>query len=302
MSTKNLIVIVGPTAVGKTGLAIKLAEFYKTEIISADSRQIYKELEIGTAKPSINELLQVKHHFINTKSVEEEYDAGTFGREAREVIDELFKTHDQVLMCGGSGLYIKSVLEGFDELPDVPAAIRIRILEEYGLKGLGWLQEEVASQDPDYFEVVDRQNPQRLMRSLEIIRSTGKAFSGFHKKKKIDLPFRVVKIGLELGRLELYEQIDKRMDSMVEKGLFDEAEKFFTLRHLNALQTVGYLEAFGFFEGIYDREEAIRLMKRNSRRYAKRQLTWFRKDREIRWFHPEDWNGILNFIIEKHVG
>jgi len=301
MSAKNLIVIVGPTAVGKTGLAIKLAEFYKTEIISADSRQIYKELEIGTAKPSLEELLQVKHHFINTKSVMEEYDAGTFGKETREVIDELFKTHDQVVMCGGSGLYIKSVLEGFDELPGVPAEIRIKIMEEYGLKGLGWLQEEVATQDPDYFEVVDRQNPQRLMRSLEIMRSTGKAFSGFHKKKKTDLPFRVVKIGLELGRLELYKQIDKRMDSMVEKGLFDEAEKFFTLRHLNALQTVGYQEAFGFFEGMYNREEAIRLMKRNSRRYAKRQLTWFRKDKEIRWFHPEDWKGILNFILEKHV-
>lgn len=302
MSTKNLIVIVGPTAVGKTGLAIKLAEFYKTEIISADSRQIYKELEIGTAKPSLEELLHVKHHFINTKSVEEEYDAGTFGREAREVIDELFKTHDQVVMCGGSGLYIKSVLEGFDDLPDVPAEIRIKIVDEYGRKGLGWLQEEVATQDPDYFEVVDRQNPQRLMRSLEIIRSTGKAFSGFHKKKKIDLPFRVVKIGLELGRLELYERIDKRMDSMVEKGVFDEAEKFFTLRQRNALQTVGYLEAFGFFEGMYDREEAIRLMKRNSRRYAKRQLTWFRKDKEIRWFHPEDWNGTLDHLKEKAVG
>lgn len=302
MSTKNLIVIVGPTAVGKTGLAIKLAEFYKTEIISADSRQIYKELEIGTAKPSREELLHVKHHFINTKSVEEEYDAGTFGREAREVIDELFKTHDQVVMCGGSGLYIKSVLEGFDDLPDVPAEIRIKIVDEYGRKGLGWLQEEVATQDPDYFEVVDRQNPQRLMRSLEIIRSTGKAFSGFHKKKKIDLPFRVVKIGLELGRLELYERIDKRMDSMVEKGVFDEAEKFFTLRQRNALQTVGYLEAFGFFEGMYDREEAIRLMKRNSRRYAKRQLTWFRKDKEIRWFHPEDWNGTLDHLKEKAVG
>lgn len=302
MSTKNLIVIVGPTAVGKTGLAIKLAEFYKTEIISADSRQIYKELEIGTAKPSQEELLHVKHHFINTKSVEEEYDAGTFGREAREVIDELFKTHDQVVMCGGSGLYIKSVLEGFDDLPDVPAEIRIKIVDEYGRKGLGWLQEEVATQDPDYFEVVDRQNPQRLMRSLEIIRSTGKAFSGFHKKKKIDLPFRVVMIGLELGRLELYERIDKRMDSMVEKGVFDEAEKFFTLRQRNALQTVGYLEAFGFFEGMYDREEAIRLMKRNSRRYAKRQLTWFRKDKEIRWFHPEDWNGTLDHLKEKAVG
>ena len=302
MSTKNLIVIVGPTAVGKTGLAIKLAKFYKTEIISADSRQIYKELEIGTAKPSLEELLQVKHHFINTKSVMEEYDAGTFGKEAREVIDELFKTHGQVVMCGGSGLYIKSVLEGFDDLPDVPAEIRIKIVEEYGLKGLGWLQEEVAMQDPDYFDVVDKQNPQRLMRSLEIMRSTGKAFSGFHKKKKVELPFRVVKLGLELSRPESHGRIDQRMDNMIENGLFDEAEKLISVRHLNGLQTVGYLEAFGFFEGMYDREEAIRLMKRNSRRYAKRQLTWFRKDKEIRWVHPEDWNGILSHLKEKAVG
>src|SRR5258708_35377562 len=296
MNEKKLIVIEGPTAVGKTGLAIRLAEFLMTEIISADSRQVYKEIKIGTAKPSAEELLRVNHHFINTKSIQEPFDAGTFGREAREVIDTLFETHDWVIMCGGSGLYSKALIEGFDDLPEVPEQIRRNIAEEYAQKGLAWLQQEVATHDPDYFETVDRQNPQRLMRAIEMIRNTGKTFSGFHKKQKRDLPFRIIRIGLELNRKELYQRIDRRMDEMIANGLFDEAEKFFTLRHLNALQTVGYEEVFGFLDGKYDQQEAIRLLKRNSRSDAKRQLTWFRKDKKINWFHPEDWNGILNLI------
>ena len=286
----------GPTAVGKTHLAIRVAQHYKTEIISADSRQIYKELEIGTAKPSTDELKLVNHHFVNSKSIQEVYDAGKFGTEAREVVDRLFINHDQVVMCGGSGLYIKAVIEGFDKLPDVPDEIRTKIIEAYDKKGLTWLQEEVALHDPDYFEVVDKRNPQRLMRALEIINSTGKKFSGFLKKKKNELPFAVAKIGLELDREELYKRIDKRMDDMIENGLFEEAQKFLEWRHLNSLQTVGYQEAFEFFEGKVDKEEAIRLMKRNSRRYAKRQLTWFKGDDEIHWVHPHDLNGVLKFL------
>lgn len=286
----------GPTAVGKTHLAIRVAQHYKTEIISADSRQIYKELEIGTAKPSTDELKLVNHHFVNSKSIQEVYDAGKFGTEARMVIDRLFINHDQVVMCGGSGLYIKAVIEGFDKLPDVPDEIRTKIIEAYDKKGLTWLQEEVALHDPDYFEVVDKRNPQRLMRALEIINSTGKKFSGFLKKKKNELPFAVAKIGLELDREELYKRIDKRMDDMIENGLFEEAQKFREWRHLNSLQTVGYQEAFEFFEGKVDKEEAIRLMKRNSRRYAKRQLTWFKGDDEIHWVHPHDLNGVLKFL------
>ena len=286
----------GPTAVGKTHLAIRVAQHYKTEIISADSRQIYKELEIGTAKPSTDELKLVNHHFVNSKSIQEVYDAGKFGTEAREVVDRLFINHDQVVMCGGSGLYIKAVIEGFDKLPDVPDEIRTKIIEAYDKKGLTWLQEEVALHDPDYFEVVDKRNPQRLMRALEIINSTGKKFSGFLKKKKNELPFAVAKIGLELDREELYKRIDKRMDEMIENGLFEEAQKFLAWRHLNSLQTVGYQEAFEFFEGKVDKEEAIRLMKRNSRRYAKRQLTWFKGDDEIHWVHPHDLNGVLKFL------
>lgn len=301
MIEKRLIVIVGPTAVGKTRLAIRVAQHFRTEIISADSRQIYKELEIGTAKPLHHELQQVKHHFIDNKSIHEEYDAGKFGREAREAIDLLFERHHHVVMCGGSGLYVKAVVEGFDELPDVPSDIRAKIIASYDGKGLAWLQEEVALHDPDYFEVVDRKNPQRLMRALEIINSTGKKFSGFLKKERINLPFEVVKIGLECERKELYDRIDMRMDNMIEKGLFDEAQKLLKFRHLNSLQTVGYQEAFEFFEGKIEREEAIQLMKRNSRHYAKRQLTWFKKDKSIRWFHPEDWNGILKLLGEKAI-
>jgi tRNA dimethylallyltransferase len=299
MKPKCLLVIVGPTAVGKTDLAIRLAEYFHTEIISADSRQLYRELEIGTAKPSAAELARVRHHFVNTRSITEDYDAGTFGREAGETIAELFKSHDVVVMCGGSGLYVKAVTEGFDDLPDIPDGIRESITEEFRERGLEWLQQEVAAKDPDYFEEVDRQNPQRLMRALEVIKATGQPFSGFRKNVKVDLPFNVVKIGLERDRKELYERIDRRMDEMIHKGLFEEAERFFTLRHHHALQTVGYQEVYDFLEGVCDREEAIRLMKRNSRRYAKRQLTWFRRDPEIQWFHPEDWKGIL--VKAKHL-
>ena len=299
MSVRNLIAVVGPTAVGKTSLAIRLAEHYKTEIVSADARQVYRELGIGTAKPTEDELKRIRHHFINHKSIKGDYTAGTYGQEARAVMDQLFASHKQVVLCGGSGLYIKAVLEGFDNLPQVDPEIRHGIMEDFDTRGLSWLQQEVQKNDPDYFETVDRQNPQRLMRALEIILGTGQTFSGFHKKEKIDLPYNVVKIGLYMEREKLYKAIDRRMDVMIENGLFEEAETFFTVRHLNALQTVGYQEAFGFFEGFHNKEEAVRLMKRNSRRYAKRQLTWFRKDKEIQWYHPEDFEQILKMLNEK---
>ena len=295
MSNKKLMVIAGPTAVGKTELAIRLADHFRTEVISADSRQVYKELEIGTAKPSATELGRVRHHFVDFLSIDKEYDAGTYGHEARERIDSLFKTHETLILCGGSGLYIKAILEGFDDLPDIPVEVREKIRREYEANGLPWLQQEIETHDPDYYDVVDRQNPQRLMRALEVIRKTGKPFSGFHNKKKIALPFDVIKIGLNLKREELYGRINIRMDNMMEKGLFDEARGLFPKRHLNALQTVGYQEIFGFLLGQYDQAEAARLLKRNSRRYAKRQLTWFRKDKQIRWFHPSEWDAILSY-------
>jgi len=294
---KKLIVIVGPTAVGKTSVAIQLAQRLNTEIVSADSRQIFRELEIGTAKPAIQELAVVKHHFINTKSIAEDYDAGQFGREALELINNLFKEFDNVIMCGGSGLYVKAVTEGFDDMPEIAEGVREKIIEEYETKGLLWLQQQVEASDPDYFSVVDQKNPQRLIRALEVNYSTGQTFDKLRKKNKLTHPFDIVKIGLELDREQLYVRIDARMDAMIEAGLFDEAKSFYPQRELNALQTVGYQEIFDFLDGLYDREEAIRLLKRNSRRYAKRQMTWFKKDKEINWVNPIDQQKILALVL-----
>jgi tRNA dimethylallyltransferase len=293
---KRLIVLVGPTAVGKTTVAIQLAEHFKTEIISADSRQIYKELEIGTAKPTEQELKQIKHHFINTHSIEQTYDAGSYERDALERIDELFKKYDTLILCGGSGLYVKAVLEGFDEMPEIPAGTRAKIMNEYELKGLTWLQEKVREVDPDYFSEVDIKNPHRLVRALELHSAEGKSLKELRTKRKVNRPFEVVKIGLEVEREELYRRIDSRMDEMIATGLFEEAEQFYPKQNLNALQTVGYREIFGFIEKQYDREEAIRLLKRNSRRYAKRQLTWFNRDKEIKWFNPNQVTEMISLL------
>lgn len=290
---KKLIVVVGPTAVGKTALAIRLARHFNTEIVSADSRQIYRELEIGTAKPSVEELRQVKHHFINSHSIHEDYDAGAYGGKALALIHSLFEKFDTLILCGGSGLYVRAVLEGFDEMPPVPEGLRKQIIQEYEANGLSWLQEQVQQVDPDYFEVVDIQNPHRLIRALELHRAWQKPMHELRKQKKNELPFQVVKIGLELEREKLYHRIDSRMDAMIEQGLFAEAERLFPLRNLNALQTVGYREIFGFMEGLYDKAEAIRLLKRNSRHYAKRQLTWFKKDEQIKWFRPDQVDEII---------
>ncbi len=293
---KKLIVITGPTAVGKTAMAIRLARHFGCEILSADARQVYMEMEHGTAKPTAGELALVKHHFVNTRSVQEKYNAGMYSEEARNTLTQLFSKTDKVILCGGSGLYIQAVLEGFDKLPEVPSEIRDSIVKEYEQKGLSWLQDEVSAHDPDYFDIVDRQNPQRLMRALEVIRHVGKPFSTYHKKENSALPYQIIKVGLELDRDELYSRIDRRVDKMVEDGLFEEAATLYPLRHLNALQTVGYQEIFGFMEGLYLREEAIRLLKRNTRHYAKRQLTWFKRDPEFVWFHPDEDEKIISFV------
>jgi tRNA dimethylallyltransferase len=283
-AVKKLIVIVGPTAVGKTAAAIGVAEKLGTEIISADSRQVFKELNIGTAKPSPTELKEVKHHFIGNKSICENYDAGQYGRDAIALIHELFKKYDWLVMVGGSGLYLKAALEGFDPLPPVPDGMRAEITVEYLNKGLGWLQQEVANADPIYFSTVDQQNPQRLIRALELLRTSGKPLHQVRANKKIDHPFEIIKLGLNIPREELYQRIDSRMDHMIAMGLFEEARQLYPHKHLNALQTVGYREIFAHLDGQYDYDEALRLLKRNSRRYAKRQLTWFLGDGDIRWF------------------
>jgi tRNA dimethylallyltransferase len=289
-------VIAGPTAVGKTEVAIRLALELKTEIISADSRQIFKELNIGTAKPTEEELRKVPHHFINHKSIEDDYDAGRYGRDALALIHDLFLKYDQLIMCGGSGLYIKSVCEGFDEMPEITEELRQSIIKKYKENGLQWLQKQLEEKDPDYFSVVDQKNPQRLMRALELIEATNQLVGTLRKKKKHNHEFDILKFGLELEREELYQRIDGRMDRMIAEGLFEEAEQFYPFKHLNALQTVGYREIYDFLDGKYDREEAIRLLKRNSRRYAKRQMTWFKKDTEIKWINPGDWKVMLNML------
>jgi tRNA dimethylallyltransferase len=296
VNDKLLIAIVGPTAVGKTALAIRLAQHFKTEIISADARQVFREVNIGTAKPSKEELSAVPHHFINSHSIHDDFNAGAFAEQAEVLIDELFKNHDKIILCGGSGLYMKALLGGFDEMPEIPTTVRQSVIEDYEKSGLEWLQQSVLKCDPDYYEVADKKNPQRLMRALEVFRATGTPFSAFRNERKKELPYQVVQIGLNAERDELYSRIDKRMDMMIAAGLFEEAEKLYPHRNLNALQTVGYSEIFDFMEGKYDKKEAIRLLKRNSRRYAKRQLTWFMKDKEVRWFHPSEFEKIEQYI------
>lgn len=298
MQKSKLIVIVGPTAVGKTALAIRVARQLKTEILSADSRQIYKELEIGTAKPTAAELAEVRHHFINSHSIQETFNAADFGMQASKSLEELFHQHEYVVVSGGSGLYIKGLLEGFDEMPQVQNGVREKIIHAYQQSGLVWLQDQVKKLDPDYFETVDVQNPQRLMRALEVIESTDKPFTAWQLKSKRVLPYQVIKIGLELERDQLYARIDARMDAMIEGELFEEAAKFYPQKQLNALQTVGYKEIFDFMDGLYDKAEAVRLLKRNSRHYAKRQLTWFKRDEEIKWFGSAD--AAWEFLMSGH--
>jgi tRNA dimethylallyltransferase len=297
MKDHKLIVIVGPTAVGKTSVAIQVAKHFQTEVISADSRQIFKELTIGTAKPDAVELNTVPHHFINSHSIQQEYDAASYGREALVLIHNLFEKHQHLVLCGGSGLYVKAVLEGFDDIPDVPEEIREKLTGNFETFGITWLQEQMQQLDPEHYATVDQQNPHRLMRALEVKIGTGNSIASYRKQNKLQHAFQVVKIGLELPREELYRRIDDRMDKMIADGLFEEARELYIYKHHNALQTVGYQEIFDYIDGKYDREEAIRLLKRNSRRYAKRQLTWFKKDEETIWMNPQDINAILNLIV-----
>lgn len=288
----------GPTAVGKTAVSIQLAKHFHTEIISADSRQVYRELTLGTAKPTAEQLKEVKHHLIDSHSISEEYNAAQFAKDAEAIILRLFERHDYLLVCGGSGLYVRALLEGLDDIPEVPEGIRNEIINQYETNGLDWLQQEMKRLDPEYFQMIDQRNPARLIRALEVVKATGKSISAFQKRQKRENPYQVIKIGLDLERLFLYQRIDDRMDHMIQQGLFEEARALYPYRQHNALQTVGYQEIFGYLEGHYNREEAIRLLKRNSRRYAKRQLTWFRRDTEIQWFNPSVLQEMIKLINE----
>ena len=295
MSRKKLVVVGGPTAVGKTAVSIQLAKKFQTAIVSADSRQIYVEMTIGTAKPTAEERREVPHYFVDTHSVVDDYDAARYAEEALAVIQDLFETHDIVILCGGSGLYIKGVCEGFDDIPDIPDNVRRELTENYRSHGLAWLQNQLAEYDPEAFRTIDTKNPHRLMRALEVKMHSGKSISSFHRNQKREHAFDIIKVGLELPREELYRRIDHRVDQMIANGLMEEARGLYPLRHHNALQTVGYQEIFGYMENAYDLDECVRLLKRNSRRYAKRQLTWFKKDPDFTWFHPEDVQGIIDW-------
>lgn len=296
---KILIVVVGPTAVGKTETCITLAKHYETAIISADSRQFYKEMDIGTAKPNAFERAQITHHLVDQLSIHQNYTAKDFETDALKIISSIHAQRNVAILAGGSGLFVKAVCEGLDEIPDIPPVYREKLIEELQTKGLNTLLEQLEKLDPLYFSQVDKANSQRIVRALEVIRFTGKPFAAFRQNKKAFRPFDIIKIGLDRPREVLYERINQRMDKMIENGLFEEAKNLFPFRHLNALQTVGYSEIFDYFLEKYEYEEAVRLLKRNSRRYAKRQLTWFRKDPEIAWFNPDDIAAIIRHIDDE---
>ena len=296
---KTVIIVAGPTAAGKTAVAIRLAEHFKTEIISADSRQCYKELNIGVARPSEEELKAIPHYFIASHSIQEEITAVGFAEYALQKVSELFKKQDVVVMVGGTGLYIKAFCEGLSPMPDIDPVIRKRIIQQYEEKGLAWLQEQIREKDPAFFEKGEMQNPQRVMRALEMVESTGKGILSFQKGEKVIRDFNIIKIGVELPKEQLHRNIHQRVDKMIEAGLVDEVKGLLPYKELNALQTVGYAEIFEYLEDNISLEKAIEEIKVHTRQYAKRQLTWFRKDEEIKWFAPDNINAMIQWAKEK---
>ncbi|MGV0918909.1 tRNA (adenosine(37)-N6)-dimethylallyltransferase MiaA [Empedobacter falsenii] len=298
-NTKTLISIVGPTAIGKTNLAIEVAKHFQSKIISCDSRQFFKEMKIGTAVPSDEELAEVKHHFIQNISIHEKYSVGDFERDGLAFLDNYFETNDICVMVGGSGLYEKAITVGFDEFPDVDPKIREDLNNELAEFGIEKLQKELQEVDPKYFEEVDIFNKQRVTRALEIYRASGLPFSHFRNQDLDKRPFNIIKIGLELPREEMYDRINLRVDMMMNEGLLNEAKNLFSLKDLNALQTVGYRELFDFLEEKISLDFAIEEIKKNTRRFAKRQMTWFKKDETVNWFSPFEQENIINFISNK---
>jgi tRNA dimethylallyltransferase len=299
MSKKWVIAVVGPTAVGKTKVSIELARLLKTEIVSADARQMYREMQIGTAVPDSEELQAVRHHFIQSHSVQQPYSVGDYEQEALQVLENLFKQHLSVVVVGGSGLYMRALLDGLDDMPPVDPLIREELIKRLNAEGLAPIFNQLEELDPEFARVIDVHNPQRVIRALEVCLSTGLPYSSFRQGVSKPRSFSSIRIGLDLERSALYLRIDSRVDEMLEKGLFDEAKALYPFRNHTALQTVGYSEIFGFLDGNYSWEEAVRLIKRNSRRYAKRQLTWFRKDPSVVWFHPGDWTGISQYVMSR---
>lgn len=299
MPQKTLILIVGPTAVGKTSLCVELAQYFNCEIFSCDSRQFYREMEIGTAKPTQEEMQNVKHHFIDNKSIHEPYNVGAFETEAIKGLETYFEQKNIAIMTGGSGLFAKAITHGLDELPATPSDIRESIKRELEEKGLEALYKELANFDPEYAQKVDSQNSQRVTRALEVIRHSGKRYSSFLNQPQKKRSFKIIKIGLELPREKLYNRINKRVDLMLENGLLAECENLREFAEHPALQTVGYAEAFQYFEQKINLDEMKELIKRNTRRYAKRQLTWFKNQDTFDWFKPTDKDQIIAYVESK---
>lgn len=301
--SKYLITIVGPTAIGKTALSILLAQHYQCEIVSCDSRQFFKEMTLGTAVPSQDELAAAPHHFIQNKSIFEPYTVGDFEKEALAKIDELFLTNDYVILVGGSGLYVNAILKGFDDFPEIEASVREKVNQEFETRGIAYLLEQLKNLDPAYFEKITAENPQtllnpqRMMRFVEVCLGTGKPYSSFLNQKTNSRPFTPILIGLEADRTVMYDRINQRVDIMMREGLLAEAEKLYPHKERNALQTVGYRELFGYFDGEISLEFAIEEIKKNTRRFAKRQLTWFKRDENTKWFdYLTDRKTIIDYI------
>ncbi len=296
MNNKHLIVILGPTGVGKTRVSIEIAKKLKTEIISCDSRQIYRELKIGTAVPSEKELAEAKHHFIQNKSIYDYYNASMFEFEVLDLLENLFRKYRYVLMVGGSGLYINAVCYGIDDLPAVDQSLRKELAEKYETESIESIRKQLKLLDPEYYSKVDLRNHKRILKAIEVSLMTGRPYSSFLKNRKKERPFNILKIGLSVEREELYERINNRVDRMIENGLANEARQYYKDRLLNSLNTVGYKELFDYFDNKITLKKAVELIKRNTRNYARKQLTWFKKEKDISWFSPDETNKIIDFI------
>lgn len=296
---KNLLVIIGPTGVGKTELSLRIAENFGTEIVSADSRQLYTNLKIGTAAPTPEELQRVPHHFIGTLQLTDYYSAAQYEEDALKLLDHLFQTKDVVILTGGSMMYVDAVCKGIDDIPTVDEETRKTLLERYEKEGLEQLCAELKLLDPDYYKIVDLKNHKRVIHALEICYMTGKTYTSFRTQEKKTRPFRMIKIGLTRDREELYARINQRVDIMMEQGLLDEVKQVYPYRQLNSLNTVGYKELFNYLDGEWALPFAIDKIKQNSRIYSRKQMTWFKRDEEIRWFHPNQEEEILTYIKQE---
>lgn len=298
-SKPTLIVLIGPTGIGKTDLSLNIAEHYNTEIISADSRQLYADLKIGTAAPTPEQLARVKHHFVGTLQLTDYYSAAQYEAEVMKKLDELFKRHNVIVLTGGSMMYVDAVCKGIDDIPTVDEETRKTLMQHYENVGLERLCAELKILDPEYYDIVDKKNPKRVIHALEICYMTGQTYTSFRTSQTKERPFNIIKVGLRREREELYARINKRVDIMMEDGLLEEAKSVYQYKNLNSLNTVGYKEMFKYLDGEWELPFAIEKIKQNSRIYSRKQVTWFKRDTDITWFHPDDTNNIMSFIEER---